>query len=381
MIYNCYLQERETQGGAPAFYLDMSEFFYRTVKNKEIALRILTSIVELGIEEPQLYRIIGYKLDEYGELELAVTVFEKVLKLRENEPQSHRDLGNMLCKVGRFNDSLQALWKVVTGQWDSRFDEIELTALTELNRVLWLAEKKKAKVDIPKDLDARFKSPVDVDLRVSMAWDTDMTDVDLHTIEPTGEECYYSHKETAIGGLNSRDFTGGYGPEEYMCKVAVPGVYKVRARYYSSHQQSLAGGTTILLTFFTNYSRPNEEMQLITIRLAKNTDIIDVGDIKFGKELGGKDKEKFDKAVKEEDAKDAKIQAEIEKERKTIPEKISVEEAAIKKRIASEKATLAALKGETVPPAAAAPATSGELTDITKSGGDVSEALAKAKYK
>ena len=32
---------------------------------------------------------------------------------------------------------------------------------------------------------------------------------DLHVIEPTGEECMYSHRNTRIGGSLSRDFTKG----------------------------------------------------------------------------------------------------------------------------------------------------------------------------
>jgi uncharacterized protein YfaP (DUF2135 family) len=46
--------------------------------------------------------------------------------------------------------------------------------------------------------------------------------MDLWVIEPTGEKCYYSHPSTKIGGRLSKDLTGGYGPEEYMVKNALP---------------------------------------------------------------------------------------------------------------------------------------------------------------
>ena len=36
--------------------------------------------------------------------------------------------------------------------------------------------------------------------------DTDSTDMDLHVIEPNGEECSYSHKLTNQGGMISRFF-------------------------------------------------------------------------------------------------------------------------------------------------------------------------------
>ncbi|CAF4207262.1 unnamed protein product, partial [Rotaria sordida] len=62
----------------------------------------------------------------------------------------------------------------------------------------------------------------------------------------TGEECYYSHKDTVISGMISRDFTQGYGPEEYFVRKVVKGTYIVRAKYFANHQQSLTGTRTIM---------------------------------------------------------------------------------------------------------------------------------------
>jgi hypothetical protein len=82
--------------------------------------------------------------------------------------------------------------------------------------------------------------------------------------------------------LNSRDFTEGYGPETYSLKRAMPGVYKIKAKYYANHQQSLVGGTTILLTLFTHYGvKGKEKSQQITIRLNQNKDLFDVGEIEI----------------------------------------------------------------------------------------------------
>jgi len=50
----------------------------------------------------------------------------------------------------------------------------------------------------------------------------------------------------------------------------------------STHNSLRYKGTTVLLSVFTNYGRPElEEAQLITIRLQQNCDIIDIGEITF----------------------------------------------------------------------------------------------------
>ena len=73
--------------------------------------------------------------------------------------------------------------------------------------------------DIP--LDKRLIKPIDCDMRITMTWDADNTDIDLHVIEPSGERAFYGHNRTTIGGRVSRDFTQGYGPEEYMLRKAM----------------------------------------------------------------------------------------------------------------------------------------------------------------
>mmetsp|Transcript_46927 Transcript_46927/g.56751 ORF Transcript_46927/g.56751 Transcript_46927/m.56751 type:complete len:113 (-) Transcript_46927:442-780(-) len=106
-----------------------------------------------------------------------------------------------------------------------------------------------------------------------------MTDIDLHVIEPSGEEAYYGNKKTRIGGQVSRDFTEGYGPEEYVIKHAMPGIYKVKAKYYGSHRKDLAGTTTLLLTLSSNFGRVEKEtIEYSSLRLMKCKDMVDVGE-------------------------------------------------------------------------------------------------------
>eukprot|EP01090_Pellita_catalonica_P002742 TRINITY_DN12331_c0_g1_i1.p1 TRINITY_DN12331_c0_g1~~TRINITY_DN12331_c0_g1_i1.p1 ORF type:complete len:183 (-),score=53.42 TRINITY_DN12331_c0_g1_i1:38-586(-) len=123
-----------------------------------------------------------------------------------------------------------------------------------------------------------------MDLRISLAWDTDATDCDLHVIEPTGEECFYGRKQTTYGGMLSRDFVRGYGPEEYMIKKAPGGTYHIRAKYFSNSAPALSGGTTILASVFSNYSRENEERKMLTLRLQACKDIVDVGSVELVEE-------------------------------------------------------------------------------------------------
>ena len=108
------------------------------------------------------------------------------------------------------------------------------------------------------------------DLLVWMGWDTDRTDVDLHVVEPTGEEVYWENRRSgSTGALLSRDFREGYGPECYVCCHAPPGKYTVRAEYYASHQASPITGATSAIVWKVRHlgDFEREEVVFSTVRL------------------------------------------------------------------------------------------------------------------
>lgn len=286
--YGRYLAQRIDYMKSPSFYFDVSSMFESTFDNKKLAVRILSNVLELNIDNVQLLRTVGYKLIELGLIEAATGVFEKVRRLNPHEPQSHRDLALLLLTKdsSTYNPDrgVQLLDHAISGDWDRRFFEIEMTCLMELGHALkahgFDYEDLAQRVDLktPKNMTTDFP----VDLRISMAWDTDMTDVDLHVIEPGGEECYYRNKTTRMGGALSRDFTKGFGPEEYVLRVAQRGTYRIKAKYYANHQQSLTGATTLLLTIFKNYGDADkEEKKFISFRLASNKELMTVGEVSF----------------------------------------------------------------------------------------------------
>jgi tetratricopeptide (TPR) repeat protein len=279
--YDVYLEQRTVYGRSPSFYFDCADYFFKT-RQRQVALRVLTSVAELDLESPQLLRVLAYKLETEDEFALASRILEQVLAMRPEEPQSYRDLALVLDQQGKYRRAAELLWAVVDGEWDDRFPEIETIALMELNRILERA-KRDGHTALAEELnvDKRLVKLLDQDLRVVLSWDADLTDVDLWVTEPNGEKCYYSHNRTRMGGRISCDFTQGYGPEEYVVRNGMSGAYQIQANYYGSSQQTLTGPATILATVFTNFGRPDEERRTHTVRVTEVKDVIDVGEVRL----------------------------------------------------------------------------------------------------
>lgn len=271
--YDKYLSMRKEYRSTPAYFLDVSDYFLE-INKKEIALRILSNLVEMEIQSYKLMRVLAHRYEQLGEIEKAVDIYKKVAKLRPEEPQSYRDLGLALAINKKYQESIEMLYKVVEKSWDGRFPEIEAFVMAELNAVI-------AKSPTPLNtqfIDKRLQKHLPTDVRVVVTWDSDNCDMDLWVTDPRGEKCFYSHPLTEIGGRISRDFTGGYGPEEFLIRKAYPGKYKVQINYYGTSEQSITGATTIQVKLITNYGKPNEKVQEVTRRLSDKSEVLDIGE-------------------------------------------------------------------------------------------------------
>ena len=281
--YPRYLAERETYGSSPAFYLDCASFLIEQGQ-RELGLRVLTSVAELKLDDARLLRVLAHRLEQADEVDSAIELFDRVLRLRPEEPQSYRDLALALDRrAGRggaasSDDYLRALAlfsEIVSREWDTRFPGIETIALIEANRIQSVLERNGSKRPWP--LDQRLRRLLDFDVRIVLTWDTDQTDMDLWVVEPSGEKCFYEHPQTTVGGSISRDFTGGYGPEEYTVRRAMGGEYQIKANFFGSGAQQVTGPTTVQATVVTDYGRPSEQRRALTIRLTTARDVVDIG--------------------------------------------------------------------------------------------------------
>ncbi|MBL9104250.1 MAG: DUF2135 domain-containing protein [Myxococcales bacterium] len=270
-LYHVYLEERPDHLRSTAFFLDAADVFFERGQ-PALALRVLSNLAEMELENPAVLRILGYRLLQAGRPDLAVPVFTQVRKLRPEEPQSHRDLAQACAAAGDLQAAVDLLWEVAVGGWDARFPEIELIALVELNAIAASGPP----LDLAK-VDPRARRALPLDLRVVLTWDADDTDIDLWVTDPDGEKAYFGNRLTRQGGRMSPDFRQGYGPEEFSLRRARPGEYLVEANFYGNTQQIIAGATTIQLQLTTGFATANAQHQRVTLRLRETREVVTVG--------------------------------------------------------------------------------------------------------
>ncbi|MFT5906729.1 MAG: tetratricopeptide (TPR) repeat protein [Cryomorphaceae bacterium] len=269
-----YAKWKTNYQNSPSFYLDAAEVFLRN-DQRAMAIKVLSNLAEIDSESAQMLRILAFRYSQMGEYALAEMLLREVVELRGEEPQSYRDLALVLAKRKRYSEASTLLWKVVNTTWDFRFNGIKMIVLNEWNQIQRKSNKKLSYTQ------RRFRYNIDADLRVVIVWDTDNSDMDLWVTTPDGGKCYYGNKLTKLGGKMSQDLTQGRGPEEFMIRRSSEGKYKIQANYYGTNEQTLASPTTLTARVITNWNRPNQKEEVITFKLGKEEQVIDIGEAGF----------------------------------------------------------------------------------------------------
>ncbi len=268
--YKTYLKLREHYQTTPSFYFDIANWFYDK-KATALAVSIVSNLVELELEDAELYKTVVYLLKKYGAYNKELILTKKVLDWRPMDPQSYRDYALALQDNGRYQQALDTLYAALTQTYTeesrNRDDGIEEVLLMELNQIV---SRYNARVNTSK-IDKALLYRLPVDIRVVLNWNMDNVDMDLHVTDPRNEECYYGSKATSLGGRISDDFTDGFGPEQFLLKKAVKGKYQIKTNFFGERRVTVAGPPTLMAEVFLRYASGREERKIVVFQDAKGS--------------------------------------------------------------------------------------------------------------
>jgi hypothetical protein len=282
-VYQAALQD--AQPDVAAFLVEAQR--RRAAGDRDGAVRALSSVVEEYPGRGDAVRLVGYRLLDMGQAGHAAGLFRQVVRQRPFEPHSYRDLARSLEDVGHYPLAAVQYEIVLAGTWHPRFHEsLKEVAREEYVHMMREALQRKA-VSGPvaeffgRRLEQMVSGQTESDLRVTISWNTDATDVDLWVIEPDGTRCYYQQPRTKNGGTLSQDQTQGFGPERYRVGRAMPGVYRVVVHYFSPNPNLLAGETHVNVVVARHEGTPREEVRRYTVVLKQHGQEVEVCKVKF----------------------------------------------------------------------------------------------------
>lgn len=251
------------------------------------AVRALSSVVEQHPGRADALRLAGYRLLDLRQPVSAARLFRQVQRQRPFEPHSYRDLARSLEDCSKYGLAALQYEVLLAGTWHQRFGQsLEVVVREEYAQMLRQALRQApSNAPLSDFYRRRLHSLGDVqddsDLRVTISWNTDATDVDLWVIEPDGTKCFYSHPRTRNGGELSQDQTQGYGPERYRVPRARQGTYTVIVHYFGANANLLGGETHVNVMVTRRAGKPDEHMERHTVILKRQGEQVEVCKVKF----------------------------------------------------------------------------------------------------
>jgi tetratricopeptide (TPR) repeat protein len=252
------------------------------------ALRAASSLVEDRPGDPVAIRDVAFSAMSWGLNGQAYQLLRRCALLRPYEPQTYLHLAECLESLGRADLALVYYELAYSGVWDSRFGDFHaIAALDYLHFLRRVAAGKlpSSAADFARARLATLSAKCELkeaDLLVTIAWNTDGTDVDLHVTEPGGEECFYGHTTTKTGGRISRDVTAGLGPEMYVLRHAPGGTYHVRAHYFAGDANRTSARTKVYATIYEGWGTPEERLSRKAVSLLHTRNVHDLATLVVG---------------------------------------------------------------------------------------------------
>ena len=237
-------------------------------------LRALSSLVEHHPGDLVLARDVAFTAMEWGLGGQACALLRRVVEKRPAELPTYHAIATALEGTGHNDLALVFFETALAAEpQGGKYGDFRLIVSFDYLRFLRQVERGERRTSVPDLVRARRKTLAEgpkvkeADLVLVMAWNTDRTDVDLHVTDPKDEECFYSHRDTKIGGHLTADVTQGFGPEMFVLRDAVPGEYAAEAHYYAGDATRLGARSKVYVTLYEDWGRKNERVTRKTVTL------------------------------------------------------------------------------------------------------------------
>ncbi|MFL6247073.1 MAG: VIT domain-containing protein [Thermoanaerobaculia bacterium] len=240
--------------------------------NDTEAARAFASLIEIAPAKTELLQRAGLLLLRTRSARLAEAPLRKALEVRPDRANGYRHLALMLWQDGRVEEAARVLESATRQSFPGWYGGVQRVIHEELGYV-YRAWMKKDPARSGEIVNRAREYGVDLDrrdaLRITLAWETDANDVDLHVVDPSGEECFYSHKSTRAGLSLYEDITQGLGPEVIRTSTLDRGTYHIGVRYFAAGPMGISRGIVIVL-------RDDDQLEILPFRLTQGG-----GDIRY----------------------------------------------------------------------------------------------------
>ena len=288
---NCELTQKEPLSKSYLKSIQREQLDYETIaaealKRKKLSvddsLKVFSSLIERNPGDITIARDVAFTAMELKRPGAAFHLLRRVAEARPFQGNIYPAIGQCLMQLGKADMAIVYYEIAINGSFQRQGGDFKQIVAAEYSFLLRQIVSGKLDSSVKDFAKARLETlskhlPFGTaDVVVTMMWNQDQTDVDLHVTEPSGEECCYSHKDTRSGGHITSDIRTGFGPEMYFLADAPEGKYQVKAKFYSNGQNRTSTRNKVYVTVFEGFGTDAESMTRQTIQLPTVGEVVPV---------------------------------------------------------------------------------------------------------
>ncbi|HEY0021347.1 MAG TPA: VIT domain-containing protein [Longimicrobium sp.] len=217
---------------------------------RDEAVRATGSLVEVAPGKPEMLQRAAMLLWRVGARTAWEAPARRAVEMRPDLPNPRRTLALLLWQAGRLEEAAQTLEQALQTPVDRWYGNATAVVRDELGYVYraWMRAEPGREAEIRRRArEHGVKLDPPDRLRITMTWDTDGNDVDLHVVDPAGHHVYYAQKEAPSGIRLLEDITQGFGPEVVRTDRVLPGAYHVGVKYYNAGPMGVSRGMIVVM--------------------------------------------------------------------------------------------------------------------------------------
>jgi hypothetical protein len=252
-----------------------AEALRRSKNSVDDAIKVYSSLVERNPGDIIVSRDVAFTAMELDRPGHAYHLLKRVAMQRPFQGNIYPAIGQCLARMGKGDMAIVYYEVAMNGTFQRQGNDFKRIVSAQYIHLLRQVVSGKIDSSVPDFAKARLATlgknlPFGTaDVVVTMMWNQDQTDVDLHVIEPDGEECFYKHKTTKSGGQITEDITTGFGPEMYFNANAPKGSYQLKAKYFGSGQNRTKLKNKVYVTIIRDFGTDSESVIQKTVQLSR----------------------------------------------------------------------------------------------------------------
>lgn len=238
-------------------------------------IKVYSSLVERSPGDIVVARDVAFTALELDRPATAFHLLRRVAKARPFQGNIYPAIGQCLAQLGKGDMAIVYYEIAMNGTFQRQGGQFKQIVAAEYIHVLRQIVSGKLESSVKDFASARLETlgkhlPFGTaDVVVTMMWNQDQTDVDLHVVEPSGEECSYQHTKTKSGGRITSDIRTGFGPEMYYNANAPRGKYQLKAKFFGNGQNRTSTRNKVYVTILRGFGTDQESITRKAVQLSK----------------------------------------------------------------------------------------------------------------